>query len=442
MALHVADLDDLAGAVARGDDPVDVGDAEADRLLAEDVQAGVERRQHDLEVRARRRRDQDCVERRRCRRASASRRARRDRVACGERLAHRLRRLRERREPELAGELREVREVHRLGDEAAADDADPSLTIPVAGHVVRIMVRSRRSLQVRGGRSQMEHLERPITRRGLLKAGAVSAAGLYAAGTLGRAGRAAGATRVSAGGVTMNWLTWSDHFLTKPNQLGAVKKLTGITGRPQLFSDDSDSYVKVKAGGGGWDMSSEDALWVPKFYNEGLIVAFDIKSFPVSKQLYSVALDVPFWKAGSNQMGYPFGWSSLQIYYNPKYVTTKPDSYHALLEQELQEEDRPREPADRPDGDGRPRDGREEAVRHDDGRDREREGVPQAAQAERAQARLAEHRGRAGADRRHGVADDREHRHGRTRQGRGRPDHPRRPTRRKGCTAGWTPRCC
>ena len=177
----------------------------------------------------------------------------------------------------------------------------------------------------------MEHLERPVTRRGLLKAGAVSAAGLYAAGTLGRAGRAAGATRVSAGGVTMNWLTWSDHFLTKPNQLGAVKKLTGITGRPQLFSDDSDSYVKVKAGGGGWDMSSEDALWVPKFYNEGLIVAFDIKSFPVSKQLYSVALDVPFWKAGSNQMGYPFGWSSLQIFYNPKYVTTKPDSYHALL---------------------------------------------------------------------------------------------------------------
>jgi spermidine/putrescine-binding protein len=165
----------------------------------------------------------------------------------------------------------------------------------------------------------------------MLKAGAVSAAGLYAAGTLGRAGRAAGATRVSAGGATLNWLTWSDHFLTKPNQLGAVKKLTGITGRPQLFSDDSDSYVKVKAGGGGWDMSSEDALWVPKFYNEGLIVPFDIKSFPVSKQLYSVALDVPFWKAGSNQMGYPFGWSSLQIYYNPKYVKTKPDSYHALL---------------------------------------------------------------------------------------------------------------
>jgi spermidine/putrescine transport system substrate-binding protein len=178
----------------------------------------------------------------------------------------------------------------------------------------------------------MDHLERPLTRRGALKAGAAAAAGVYAAGTLGRAGRALGATRVEAGGVTLNWLTWSDHFLTKPNQLANVKKLTGIAARPQLFSDDSDSYVKVKAGGGGWDMSSEDALWVTKFYKEGLIVPFDIKSFPVAKQLYSVALSVPFWKAGSNQMGYPFGWSSLQIYYNPKYVSTKPDSYHALID--------------------------------------------------------------------------------------------------------------
>ena len=31
-------------------------------------------------------------------------------------------------------------------------------------------------------------------------------------------------------------------------------------------------------------------------------------------------------------MGYPFGWSSIQIYYNPKYVTTKPDLWHALLD--------------------------------------------------------------------------------------------------------------
>ena len=175
----------------------------------------------------------------------------------------------------------------------------------------------------------MEHLERPMTRSGLLRAGAAGAAGLVAARTLGTAGRAFGATGVDVGGVTLNWLTWSDHYFS--NQLQKVKGQTGIGGRVQLISDDSDAYIKVKRGGGQWDISSEDALWVPKFYKEGLIVPFDIKSFPVAKQLYPIALNVPFWKAGNLQMGYPFGWSSLQIYYNPKHVTTKPDSYHALL---------------------------------------------------------------------------------------------------------------
>ena len=156
----------------------------------------------------------------------------------------------------------------------------------------------------------MDHLERPMTRRGLLGAGAVGAASIAA----GRAGRAFGATRVEAGGVTLNWLTWSrlDHF---PNQLQQVKTNTGIAGRVQLISDDSDAYVKVKAGGGHWTLSRTDS-WAPKFYKEGLIVPFDIKSFPGLEAAHPVALNVPFWKAGNLQMGYPFGWSSLQIYYN------------------------------------------------------------------------------------------------------------------------------
>jgi spermidine/putrescine-binding protein len=151
--------------------------------------------------------------------------------------------------------------------------------------------------------SEMEHLERPVTRKGFLAAGAAGAAGLYAARGLGTAGRAFGATHVDVGGVTLNWLTWSDHYFS--SQLQKVRSQTSVGGRVQLITDDSDAYIKVKRGGGQWDISSEDALWVPKFYKEGLIVPFDIKAFPVSKQLYSVALNVPFWKAGSNQMRYP-----------------------------------------------------------------------------------------------------------------------------------------
>src|SRR6266516_2367233 len=171
----------------------------------------------------------------------------------------------------------------------------------------------------------MDQVDRPITRERLLRRGAAGAMGLVAGGGLAQRALAA-----ELAGVTLNWLTWSDHYFS--TQLQKVKSSTKVGGRVQLISDDSDAYIRVKRGGGQWDISSEDALWVPKFYKEGLIEAFDIRSIPVSKQLYSVALHVPFWKAGSNQMGYPFGWSSLPIYYNPKHVKTKPDSYHALLD--------------------------------------------------------------------------------------------------------------
>jgi spermidine/putrescine transport system substrate-binding protein len=172
---------------------------------------------------------------------------------------------------------------------------------------------------------QVTEIDRPMTRERLLRAGAAGAVGLTAAGRLAQRAFAA-----EQSGVTLNWLTWSDHYFS--NQLQKVKNSTGIAGHVQLISDDADAYIKVKRGGSQWDISSEDALWVPKFYKEGLIEPFDITSFPVSKQLYSVALHIPFWKAGSNQMGYPFGWSSLPIYYNPKHVKTKPTSYHALLD--------------------------------------------------------------------------------------------------------------
>jgi spermidine/putrescine transport system substrate-binding protein len=171
----------------------------------------------------------------------------------------------------------------------------------------------------------MDQVDRPMTRERLLRRGAAGAFGLAAGG-----GLVQRAFAVELGGVTLNWLTWNDHYFT--SQLQKVKKTTNIGGRVQLISDDADAYIRVKRGGARWDISSEDALWVPKFYREGLIEPFDLSEIKASKQLYSVARHVPFWRAGSKQMGYPFGWSSLQIYYNPKHVKTKPDSYHALID--------------------------------------------------------------------------------------------------------------
>jgi spermidine/putrescine-binding protein len=165
--------------------------------------------------------------------------------------------------------------------------------------------------------------EGKLDRGSLLKVGAAGALGLYLSGPA----RAA-VSRLEA--TTLNMLTWSDHYAN--DQLKAVGKSTGLQGRPTLFSDNADAYLKIKQTGSQFDIVSGDALWVPKYNHAGLTESFDLSSLPVSKQLYSIARQFPFWKDGSNYMGYPFSWSTVQIYYNPKYVKVKPDSWHAILD--------------------------------------------------------------------------------------------------------------
>jgi len=162
-----------------------------------------------------------------------------------------------------------------------------------------------------------------LSRADLLKAGAAGALGLTVAGP-------AFARSITIEGTTLNLLTWSDHYAN--DQLKAVNKATQIQGRPTLFSDNADAYLKIKRTGSQFDIVSGDALWVPKYHKDGLTTSFPLSELPVSSQLYPIARNFSFWKDGANYMGYPFSWSTVQIYYNPKYVTVKPDSWHALLD--------------------------------------------------------------------------------------------------------------
>src|SRR4029078_10982068 len=169
-----------------------------------------------------------------------------------------------------------------------------------------------------------------MTRGRVLRLGAVGAVGVIAAGCGGSSkgsSAAASATGKSDTAVTLNWLTWSDHYAN--DQLAAVKQQTNEQGRPQLFSDNADAYLKIKQTGSQFDIVSGDALWVPKYNKDGPTESFGLSSLPFSSQLYSIARTFPFWKDGSNYMGYPFSWSTVQIYYNPKYVKTVTDSWHA-----------------------------------------------------------------------------------------------------------------
>jgi spermidine/putrescine-binding protein len=170
--------------------------------------------------------------------------------------------------------------------------------------------------------------DRPITRAGFLKVGAASTLSVYLAGC-GSSGGNNASSGGAGGGGEYAWLTWSDHYANDQLKDLAAKKLKL---KPELISDNAPTYLKVKQTKSQYDIVSADALWVPRYHSSGLTQSFDLNAVPVSNQLYSLAKDIPFWKDGSNYMCYPFSWSTVQIYYNPKFVKTAPTSWQALLD--------------------------------------------------------------------------------------------------------------
>lgn len=179
----------------------------------------------------------------------------------------------------------------------------------------------------------MSGQERRFTREQLLKGGAAGAAGLYLGGTgsaLAARLRPAAALGAAKQNVTIHWLTWFDHYF--PQQLKVTQKATGIACQPKLAPSDDQIYTTIRTTGSQFDIAAADALWVPKMHKDGLTESFDLSSIPAAKQLYPDARKIAMWKDGSKTMAFPNGWSTVQVYYNPKYVKTKPTSYDALLD--------------------------------------------------------------------------------------------------------------
>jgi spermidine/putrescine-binding protein len=163
----------------------------------------------------------------------------------------------------------------------------------------------------------------PLSRRRFLQASA-GTAGALALGL-----RAVQGVRAQGG--SFNWMTWSDHFYTE--QVDAVNQAIGIQPSISELAGNAEGYTRLREVGGQLDMISGDALWVPKYHADGLVDAFDINELKVAAELYPIARQFPWWTTDDGlYLGYPFGWSPVQIYYDPAHVTPKPDSWAVLLD--------------------------------------------------------------------------------------------------------------
>ena len=170
----------------------------------------------------------------------------------------------------------------------------------------------------------MNAFDNRLSRRRFLQASAAVGT------TVSLGGFAAACNVVGQQGGTFNWMTWSDHYVD--DQLKAIETSDKITANITELAGNAEGFAKLKEVKGQLDMISGDALWVPAYYEEGLIEPFDINELKVSSQLFPFAREFDIWTTTEGYLGYPFGWSPISIYYNPKFVDPAPDSWEVLLD--------------------------------------------------------------------------------------------------------------
>ena len=175
----------------------------------------------------------------------------------------------------------------------------------------------------------MTQLDPILSRRRFLQGTAAVGATVSLGGIVAACSSGGGSGGAQQGG-TFNWMTWSDHYIK--DQLDAIKRSDNISANITELAGNAEGFAKLKEVKGQLDMISGDALWVPAYHKEGLIEPFDINSLQVAKQLFPFARNFSFWTVPEGYLGYPFGWSPINIYYNPKYVNPAPDSWQVLLD--------------------------------------------------------------------------------------------------------------
>lgn len=196
-------------------------------------------------------------------------------------------------------------------------------------------------------------MDRTYTRREVLRLGAATSAGMFlaACGTSATQAPSAGpasaapassgpmptgatpapsAAPASAAPGPLNFLTWSDHW--SKDGIARAKDQAGIIVNITELSDNSDGFVKLAQVHGQLDMVSADALWVPLYFDNGLVEAIDINAFDVASELYPMAREFTFWTRPEGYLGYPWGWSPIQIAYNIAKVSPAPDSWQVLID--------------------------------------------------------------------------------------------------------------
>jgi spermidine/putrescine-binding protein len=134
----------------------------------------------------------------------------------------------------------------------------------------------------------------------------------------------------------VNAFTWGGRIMA--DEVADFESQTGVHLNFIGASGNSENLAKVKLGGGNqYDIVGVDALWVPKFYQEGVIDVIDMASWPQYADMLDQFKNMSIWKVDNMFMAQPWAWSPLVLWYNTKRIKKPPTSIQFLWDPELRQ---------------------------------------------------------------------------------------------------------
>jgi spermidine/putrescine transport system substrate-binding protein len=125
---------------------------------------------------------------------------------------------------------------------------------------------------------------------------------------------------------TLYVYNWGDYI--DMSILDEFEKETGIRVVYDTYATNEDMYVKIKSGGGKYDVIFPSDYMLTRMREEGMLEKIDLNKIPNHKNIEERFLHPEY--DPNNEYSLPYKWGTLGILYNTKMVDEKVDSWGIL----------------------------------------------------------------------------------------------------------------
>jgi spermidine/putrescine transport system substrate-binding protein len=126
--------------------------------------------------------------------------------------------------------------------------------------------------------------------------------------------------------VELNVFNWGDYI--DDSVLQEFEKKYNIRINYDTFTTNEDMYVKLKKGGGHYDVVFPSDYMVKRMINEKMLEKLDFKNIPNYRHIGNVYRHLEY--DPLNYYSVPYMWGTVGIVYNKKLVSPAPDSWRVL----------------------------------------------------------------------------------------------------------------